>query len=255
MYVRYRRDVSRQCPGRPHQFICGSSTCENHTGPQQPDALDDINLSVNEGEFLAVVGPSGCGKSTLLQIVAGLIAPTTGQVSQRPRRQRASKAGLPLPAVQQISFPWRTARDNVAFAVEHRMSRGKARRTRHTLSDMVGLGASAAYPWQLSGGMQQRVAIVRARGAARVFSWTSRSAQLTLTRIELHSLVLDSGLASIHRCARTHDVDDKRFLADRVAVLSTAPAVVVRGISTGCHGRAIASADARYCGSWCTSCS
>jgi NitT/TauT family transport system ATP-binding protein len=201
-------------------------------------ALDDVTLTVNESEFVAVVGPSGCGKSTLLQIVAGLIAPSAGEVMLNDRIVSGPPESL-VYLFQQYSkslFPWRTAIDNVAFAVEHRMSREKARAHSRPYLDMVGLSEFAEhYPWQLSGGMQQRVAIARALAAQpRVLLMDEPFSSVdALTRIELHTLILE--LWEKHRFTAvlvTHDVDEAAFLADRVAVLSARPTVVLRSIPT-----------------------
>src|SRR5438876_8472592 len=120
-------------------------------------ALNDINLSVAEGEFVAVVGPSGCGKSTLLLIVAGLISPSAGEVTFKERVVSGPPENM-VYLFQQYSkslFPWRTAIDNVAFALENHMPRAQARSQSAPYLEMVGLGEFAEhYPWQLSGGMQ-----------------------------------------------------------------------------------------------------
>jgi NitT/TauT family transport system ATP-binding protein len=201
-------------------------------------ALEDVTLGVDEGEFLAVVGPSGCGKSTLLQIVAGLIAPSSGQVRLNDRVVSAPPESM-VYLFQQYSkslFPWRTTLDNVCFAVEHSMPRARAREHSRPFLDMVGLGDFAGhYPWQLSGGMQQRVAIARALAAQpRVLLMDEPFSSVdALTRIELHTLILE--LWERHRFTAvlvTHDVDEAVFLADRIAVLSKRPTSVVRSIAT-----------------------
>ena len=201
-------------------------------------ALQDISLSVREGEFLAMVGPSGCGKSTLLQIVAGLLAPSDGEVMLNERAISAPPESV-VYLFQQYSkslFPWRTALENVCFAVEHRMPRDRARPHSEPYLDMVGLtGFGGHYPWQLSGGMQQRVAIARALAAQpRVLLMDEPFSSVdALTRIELHTLILD--LWEKHRFTAvlvTHDVDEAIFLADRIAVLSARPTVVERSIDT-----------------------
>ncbi|HVO17394.1 MAG TPA: ABC transporter ATP-binding protein, partial [Alphaproteobacteria bacterium] len=161
-------------------------------------ALRDINLSVEDGEFLAVVGPSGCGKSTLLQIVAGLMTPSGGQVAVGDTPVTAPPESM-VYLFQQYTkslFPWRTNIDNVAFAVEHRpgMTRARARDHSRPFLDMVGLGEFAErYPWQLSGGMQQRVAIARALAAEpRILLMDEPFSSVdALTRLDLHNLVLD----------------------------------------------------------------
>lgn len=203
--------------------------------------LDNITLGVNQGEFLAIVGPSGCGKSTLLQIIAGLLAPSAGQVRVDNRLVSAPPENM-VYLFQQYTkslFPWRTALDNVGFAVEHRpgMWRRKVRTHAKAFLDLVGLGGyEAHYPWQLSGGMQQRVAIARALAAEpRVLLLDEPFSSVdALTRIELQSLTLD--LWEKHRLTVvlvTHDVDEALFLSDRVAVLSSQPGVVSRIFWTG----------------------
>jgi NitT/TauT family transport system ATP-binding protein len=201
-------------------------------------ALQDVSLSVREGEFLAMVGPSGCGKSTLLQIVAGLLAPSQGEVMLNDRAVSAPPESV-VYLFQQYSkslFPWRTALDNVCFAAEHRMSREQARNHSRLYLAMVGLEDFADhYPWQLSGGMQQRVAIARALAAQpRVLLMDEpfRSVD-ALTRIELHTLILELWEKQRFTAVLvTHDVDEAVFLADRVAVLSGRPTVVERSIDT-----------------------
>ena len=201
-------------------------------------ALSDVSLGVSEGEFLAVLGPSGCGKSTLLQIVAGLLAPSAGRVMLNRREVNAPPESM-VYLFQQYSkslFPWRSALQNVCFAVEHRMPGSRAREHAMPYLEMVGLAEFAHhYPWQLSGGMQQRVAIARALAAEpRVLLMDEPFSSVdALTRIELHALILD--LWARHGFTAllvTHDVDEALFLADRIAVLSSRPSTVQREFAT-----------------------
>jgi len=211
------------------------------SGAGQTEALGNIELSVREGEFLAIVGPSGCGKSTLLQIAAGLAQPTRGTVHFHGEEVTAPPPGI-VYLFQQYSkslFPWRTVVDNVAFAVEHRadMSRAEARASSRRYLDMVGLADFAGnYPAQLSGGMQQRVTIARALAAQpRVLLMDEPFSSVdALTRLELHALVQDlwqkHGFTAV---LVTHDADEAVFLADRIAVLSARPSRVVQVLETG----------------------
>jgi NitT/TauT family transport system ATP-binding protein len=210
-------------------------------GGRETLALDEVSLTVEEGEFVALVGPSGCGKSTLLQIVAGLMAPSTGRVTLNDQVVSAPPDSM-VYLFQQYTkslFPWRTAEDNVAFAVEHRtdMSREKARAHSRKYLEMVGLGGfDRHYPWQLSGGMQQRVAIARALAAQpRVLLMDEPFSSVdALTRIELHGLILDLWEKQRFTAVLvTHDVDEAVFLADRVVVLSARPTVVLQSIASG----------------------
>ncbi len=210
------------------------------SGDAATRAIDSADLSVREGEFLAIVGPSGCGKSTLLQIAAGLVRPTSGEVRFQGQVVTEPPEGI-VYLFQQYGkslFAWRTVLDNVAFAVEHRpgMTRAAARAHSQRYLSMVGLAEFAGkYPWQLSGGMQQRVTIARALAAQpRVLLMDEPFSSVdALTRLELHAIVLE--LWKEHRFTAvlvTHDVDEAVFLSDRVAVLSNRPSRVVEVIET-----------------------
>lgn len=194
-------------------------------------AIDNISLEAAAGEFLAIVGPSGCGKSTLLKIIAGLIEPTAGIVTENGRAITGPPAGF-VYLFQQYSrslFAWRTVLANVMFPLERTMGggRGEIRETCRRFIEQVGLaGFEDKYPWQLSGGMQQRVAIARALAAGPDVLLLDEpfSAVDALTRMELQTLVLEL-------CRRnkftailvTHDVEEAVFMADRVAVLTKRP--------------------------------
>lgn len=210
------------------------------SGVDATQAIEGVDLSVREGEFLAIVGPSGCGKSTLLQIAAGLARASSGQVRFQGQRVDEPPEGI-VYLFQQYGkslFAWRTVIDNVAFAVEHRpgMTRKAARVHSQPYLAMVGLAEFAnKYPWQLSGGMQQRVTIARALAAQpRVLLMDEPFSSVdALTRLELHAIVLQ--LWQEHRFTAvlvTHDVDEAVFLSDRVAVLSSRPSRVVQIIAT-----------------------
>jgi NitT/TauT family transport system ATP-binding protein len=143
-----------KCTDILHTFTTRSGSVE---------ALDGINLTVNEGEFLCIVGPSGCGKTTLLRIIAGLQKPDSGEVIYEGNHA----AGKPLSAMvfqEHGVFPWMNVIDNVAFGLEMR-GVPKRERYRQALAfiEKVGLTEFARnYPHELSGGMKQRVGIARA---------------------------------------------------------------------------------------------
>lgn len=211
------------------------------SGVAQTHALGHIDLSVQEGEFLAIVGPSGCGKSTLLQIAAGLTSASAGSVHFNGERVTDPPAGI-VYLFQQYGnslFPWRTVLANVAFAVEHMhgMTRERVRELSLRYLEMVGLLEFAdRYPWQLSGGMQQRVTIARALAAEpRILLMDEPFSSVdALTRLELHALILN--LWTIQKFTAvlvTHDVEEAIFLADRIVVLSKRPSTVTSVIETG----------------------
>lgn len=136
------------------------------TGTQQVTALSDVTFQIQSNEFVSLLGPSGCGKSTLLRLVGDLLQPTSGTVRiagqepERARLQRQFGIVFQTPAL----FDWRTVRHNVELPLELLGTRRKeCRRISSELLEMVGLTRFADhYPWQLSGGMQQRVSIARA---------------------------------------------------------------------------------------------
>lgn len=134
-----------------------------HSNQGTVEALQDINLTVEEGEFLCLIGPSGCGKSTLLRILAGLYRQSGGEVKVNIN----GTAARPVNAVvfqEYAIFPWRTVAENVSFGLEMRgVPKGKRQERTEGYLAKVGLSQFAHhYPYQLSGGMKQRVALARA---------------------------------------------------------------------------------------------
>ena len=192
---------------------------------KQVTAIRDISLAVDAGDFVSVVGPSGCGKTTMLNLIAGFLAPTSGEI--RVDGRAISGPGPDRGVVFQsfALFPWRTVLDNVAFGPK---MRGVPKAKRHEIAReylaFAGLAhAAERYPNELSGGMQQRVGVVRALANgpdvllmdepfASVDAQTRMTLQEELTRIwaQRRSTVLFI----------THDVNEAVFLANRVVVLS-----------------------------------
>jgi NitT/TauT family transport system ATP-binding protein len=185
--------------------------------------LDDVSLDVRRGEIVALIGPSGCGKSTLLNIIASLLNPTTGRVDISDPQLRIAYV-FQGPRL----LPWRNVQRNVEFGLEQlRHERRDARAAARRAIELVNLdGHEKKYPHELSGGMQQRVAL--ARGLA----------------IEPGLLLLDEPFGSLDALTRsylqeellaivratqttgvlvTHDIDEALLLADRVAVMSSRP--------------------------------
>jgi NitT/TauT family transport system ATP-binding protein len=203
-------------------------------------AIGSVSLDVAPGEFLAIVGPSGCGKSTLLQVIAGLMLPSSGTVRLGDQDVTGEPAHM-VYLFQQYSkslLPWMTVANNVMFAFRHRLKLSQAAalsRCRDYLA-MVGLAEFGDhYPWQLSGGMQQRVAIARALAAEPQVLLMDEpfSSVDALTRLDLHSLILDLWTQKRFTAVLvTHDVDEAIFLADRVAVLTHRPATISEVIET-----------------------
>src|SRR4051812_17745829 len=131
--------------------------------------IEDLDLTVNYGEFVSLLGPSGCGKSTLLRAIAGLVAPGSGSVELCSRTRPGADPELRLGLVFQkpLLLPWRTTLQNVVLPVEIELGGSRVRdidlaRARRVLQLVRLSGFENAYPHQLSGGMQQRAAIARA---------------------------------------------------------------------------------------------
>jgi NitT/TauT family transport system ATP-binding protein len=198
---------------------------------QEVIALSDISVTVDAGEFVCLVGPSGCGKSTLLQIVAGLLAPSAGQVSVAGREVRGPGPDRGMVFQRDSVFPWMRVIDNVQYGPK---CRGMPREQRLALArhylDRVGLAHVArAWPRELSGGMLKRVAVasVFANGAKVLLLDEPFGALDYVTRHQLHGVLLDlweEGRAANGRRTVlfvTHDVDESLVLADRILVFHT----------------------------------
>jgi NitT/TauT family transport system ATP-binding protein len=127
-------------------------------------ALDDVSLTVREGEFVSIIGPSGCGKSTFLNVVGGLVAPYEGEVRVAGERVEGPPRAIGMVFQEESTFPWRTVLGNVAFGLEMRgLGREERLGRARAMLGQVGLAPFAdRYPPELSGGMKQRVAIARA---------------------------------------------------------------------------------------------
>jgi NitT/TauT family transport system ATP-binding protein len=193
--------------------------------------LDDINLEVAEGEFVALLGRSGSGKSTLLRCIAGLIAPTEGQVMFRGQRLTGSNRETTMVFQTFALLPWLTVQENVELGLEAR-GVATAERTERALRaiDIVGLdGYESAYPKELSGGMRQRVGFARALVVepAALLMDEPFSALDVLTSENLRGELLElwegQRFPTKTIVMVTHNIEEAVLLADRILVLGTNP--------------------------------
>ena len=202
-------------------------------------ALGPIDLSLRRNEFFAVVGPSGCGKSTLLDVLAGLSAPTSGEILFEGRRVAGEVPdGVGVVFQEDASFPWLTVSANIGFGLKRRGVPAKevAERVRQAVTFM-GLGDFAeAYPGQLSGGMRQRMCIARTLVMQprlilldEPFGALDQQTRL-LMGDELLRLWRATGATVV---LITHAIDEAAMLADRVGIMSARPGTFIEMVETG----------------------
>ncbi len=197
-------------------------------GPVQ--ALSDINLNIQQGEFISLIGPSGCGKTTLLRVIADLESATTGDIQVDGMSARAARLARAYGYVFQAAalYPWRTIYRNVALPLEI-MGLSKSerkKRVERNLALVNLIGFEKKYPWQLSGGMQQRASIARALA------------------VEPDLLLMDEPFGALDEIVRdhlneqllklwdktkktvvfvTHSIPEAVFLSTRIVVMSPRP--------------------------------
>jgi NitT/TauT family transport system ATP-binding protein len=189
-------------------------------------ALENLDISVKPGEFLALLGPSGCGKSTLLNMIAGILKPSTGTLTIDDKPVERPNPGCGIVFQQHSLFPWMSVLENVAFG-PRMLGSSDPLATARTFLGLVGLeNFEKAWPASLSGGMQQRVGIARALatyppvllmdepfGALDAQTRSIMQEELLKIWSQFNTTVVFV----------THDIDEAIFLADRVVVMKTLP--------------------------------
>jgi NitT/TauT family transport system ATP-binding protein len=203
-------------------------------------ALEDTTLAIGRGEFAAVVGPSGCGKSSLMKLVTGLIPPSSGRiaVAGQPVKGPVKLAGM---AFQNANLlPWRTVIGNVMLPLEivqpyrgrFRAEKAAFRERAEALLESVGLkGFGDRYPWELSGGMQQRASLCRAliHDPALLMLDEPFAALDAFTREELWCVLRDVwAKIGFTVVLVTHDLREATFLADTIHIMSARPGRIVQ---------------------------
>src|SRR5215469_16684390 len=220
-------------PAQATPLISVRSLSKSFSGPggRPMPVLDDINLDVAEGEFVALLGRSGSGKSTLLRCIAGLMAPTEGEVRFRGQRLTGTNREASMVFQTFALMPWLTVQQNVELGLEARGVPPGQRADRALRAiDIVGLdGYESAYPKELSGGMRQRVGFARALVVepAALLMDEPFSALDVLTSENLRGELLE--LWEGHKFPTktivmvTHNIEEAVLLADRILVLGTNP--------------------------------
>lgn len=192
------------------------------------DALKNINLDVEENDFICIVGPSGCGKSTLLRIIAGLEDATEGKINYKGKELLEPTSEIGMVFQNYSLLPWRTVIDNISLGLEFKR---EDKRTRLEVAskylEIINMQKFAnAYPYELSGGMQQRVAIARA---------LANDPQVLLMdepfgALDAHTrIILQKELLRIWEQNKktvlfvTHSVDEAVYLSDKIVIMSSNP--------------------------------
>ena len=210
--------------------VVGLGKVFNAGKASQVDALVDINLTIEPGEFISLIGPSGCGKSTLLRLIANLTEPSSGAVTVngKPAKQARLEQDYGMAFQQAGLFEWRTVAKNIELPLELKgWDRSKRKARAREMLELVKLSDFADHmPWQLSGGMQQRIAIARALAAhppillmdepfGALDEMTREHMQTELLRIcaETKTTVIFV----------THSIPEAVYLSTRVVVMSPRP--------------------------------
>jgi NitT/TauT family transport system ATP-binding protein len=193
-------------------------------------ALEDIDLGIEAGEFISLIGPSGCGKSTLLRIIGDLIEPSTGDVlvNGKPARQARRDHDYGIVFQDAVLYEWRTVAKNIALPLE--LAGWDSNKRTERVAEMLDLvelqGFGDHHPWQLSGGMQQRVSIARALSfdPALLLMDEPFGALDEMTRERLNGELLRIWQASGSTVVFvTHSIAEAVFLSSRVVVMSPRP--------------------------------
>jgi len=209
--------------------------------PEPITVIDDVSMTIEEGEFVVFLGPSGCGKTTLMRVVGGLETATRGSVILEGEAVTGPDRKKGMVFQSYSSFPWLSVLDNIKFGLKYRTDvseKDKDDIARHYL-DLVGLkGFEDFYINRISGGMQQRVAIARTFAAGPdILLMDEPFGALDAQNREF----LQVQLLEIRRTEKktvifvTHDVEEAVFLADRIFVFSARPASIIEEVTVGEH--------------------
>lgn len=191
------------------------------------NAVTDVNVSMYNGEFVSLVGTSGCGKSTILRMIAGLIAPTTGELTINGDKITAPGPNIGMVFQKPTLFPWLTVEDNVAFSLKMQGKLKEGMEDVHRLINVIGLEKfKKDYPGQLSGGMAQRVALARAMiSKPKILLMDEPLGALdAFTRMNMQNEILDMWQVNKQLVVMvTHDIDEAIHMSSRILVMEAHP--------------------------------
>lgn len=208
-------------------------------GGKTLSTLKDINISINENEFVSIVGPSGSGKSTLLRIIMGLEAPSTGKVIFKGESVGGKVNPFMAMVFQSFGlFPWLTVLQNVEFGLESlHIEKEQRRKKSLQIIQEVGLeGFEGAYPRELSGGMKQRVGIARAlvidpeillmdEPFSALDPLTAEALREEVLKVWSNKFTTPEVVIMV-----THNIEEAVYLSDRVLVMSRRPGTIVQDL-------------------------
>lgn len=207
------------------------------------NALENISLSVQKGEFISIVGPSGCGKSTLLSLISGLLTPTAGSITVNGRRVLGPSAEVGYMLQKDHLFEWRTILQNVVLGLEIRgqLTQENQQYALQLLQTYGLYDFRHKYPDQLSGGMRQRAALIRTLAARpeillldEAFSALDYQTRLAVTE-DIYGIIKSENKTAI---LVTHDIAEGISMADRVVVLTRRPGSIknIHNMRLTCDG-------------------
>jgi len=201
---------------------------------RQIEALRDVNLEVEAGEFMCLVGPSGCGKSTLVFIVAGLVSPSGGAIRVGGAPVHEPDPDRTVVFQGDAVFPWMTVAQNIGYGLQQtNTAKREQEEIVHHLIELVGLsGFRDAYPKELSGGMKKRVDLARAYATNPTVLLMDEpfGALDAITKEKMQEDLMRLSVTENDRRRTvlfvTHDLEEAIFLADRVAVMTARPGTI-----------------------------
>lgn len=206
-----------------------------HTKEFETKALNNLSFSMNTGDFVSLVGPSGCGKTTILSLIAGLLSPSCGEILFEGKKLSGISQEVGYMFQQDNLFDWLTVENNVLFGL-----RLQKKLTEETKAFALGLlekyglkDFSKHYPSELSGGMRQRVALIRTLATSprlllldEPFSALDYQTRLNIQN-EVHKIIKDENKTAI---LVTHDISEAIAMADKVLILTSRPAEIKQNL-------------------------
>ncbi len=198
---------------------------------QEFTAMRETNVTIESGKFICIIGPSGCGKSTLFNIIAGLIKPTTGDILVNGESIIGKKGKVGYMLQKDMLLPWRTILDNVIIGMEiEGVSKKEAKEKALAMMGKYGLnGFDKNYPYELSGGMRQRAALLRTMLYDRDIMLLDEpfGALDAQTRLRMQTWLLEVWRENRKTVLFvTHDIDEAIYLADEIYVFSPGPGYI-----------------------------